>query len=282
MAEKSTSTPPSKLQATSARLQTSIRREPLAAFRVFFFVLIWTLALANVVIVVQEFQDSLPFIIGVGGRRRIGIEDSRRQALPVIIAPSVTLIILIPIAVGLPLFGIAGFLSRYIIEALWTGLIVVLTLAGAASLSPQPTSPLLPRTLQYNLSLVLALSFFIVIFLSFYNIILLCRISFLLGKGIPNPLHAPVPSLLLGMKTQEDLAGDEQSEKVVEDHTQQATPSEIARVDQRLENGSIKTLSSGWDDEDDGKPSKAPKNESGFAKARAIFSSPLKSSPSKS
>ncbi|KAA1073920.1 hypothetical protein PGT21_010884 [Puccinia graminis f. sp. tritici] len=281
MAEKSTSTPPSKLQATSARLQTSIRREPLAAFRVFFFVLIWTLALANVVIVVQEFQDSLPFIIGVGGRRRIGIEDSRRQALPVIIAPCVTLIILIPIAVGLPLFGIAGFLSRYIIEALWTGLIVVLTLAGAASLSPQPTSPLLPRTLQYNLSLVLALSFFIVIFLSFYNIILLCRISFLLGKGIPNPLHAPVPSLLFRMTTQDSQSGDEQSEKV-EDQTQQATPAEIARVDERLENGSIKTLSSGWDDEDDGKPNKAPKNESGFAKARAMFSSPLKNSPSKS
>ncbi|OAV97206.1 hypothetical protein PTTG_05381 [Puccinia triticina 1-1 BBBD Race 1] len=252
--EKPAERPATNFQITSARLQTQIRKKPLCALR-----------------------NSLPFVIGLGPRRRIGIEDSRRQALPVIIAPCITLIIFIPLAVGLPLFGIASFLARYIVEAVWTGLVVVLTVAGAASLSPQPTSPLLPRTLQYDLSVTLGLSFIIVVFLSFYNILLLCRLSFLLGQGAPNPIHASVASLLY---TQESSDSPDEPPKP-EKPSQQASAAEIAQVDRRLENGSIKTLSSGWDDEDDEKGKSAAKGESRFAKAKSLLTSPLRQSTSK-
>ena len=116
------------MASRSEALQTQMRKNPRGVFRVFFFVLIWTLALANVVIVAGEFQRSLPFVIGLGPPRRRGIEDSRRQAFPVITASCIILLIGIPIAVGLPLFGVALFFSLYIIEALWTGLVIILTL----------------------------------------------------------------------------------------------------------------------------------------------------------
>jgi len=116
------------MASRSEALQTQMRKNPRGVFRVFFFVLIWTLALANVVIVAGEFQRSLPFVIGLGPPRRRGIEDSRRQAFPVITASCIILLIGIPIAVGLPLFGVALFFSLYIVEALWTGLVMILTL----------------------------------------------------------------------------------------------------------------------------------------------------------
>ncbi|KAH9440175.1 hypothetical protein MJO28_016658 [Puccinia striiformis f. sp. tritici] len=263
-------------QTASARIQSKIRKEPLAALRVFFFVLLWTLALANVVIVVREFQNSLPFVIGIGPRRQAGIEDSRRQALPILVAPCITLITLIPIAVGLPLFGIASFLSRYTVEAAWTGLVVMLTLGGAASLSPQPDSPFLPTTLQSDLSASLGLSFTVVVFLTFYNILLLLRLSFLLGKGVPNLMQATVSSML---NVRQDSPEPTVEDKL--DRSQEPSPEDIARVNERLESGSIKTLSSGWDDEDEEKGTKTAKSESRFAKAKSILSSPLKQSGSK-
>jgi hypothetical protein len=128
MESESKATPKVKSRANAEALQTKIRKDPVGALRVLFFVLIWSLALANVIIVVREFRHSLPFVIGLGRRRRIGIEDSRRQALPIIIAPCVTLIIAIPIAIGLPLFRVASFLALYVVEVLWTGLIMIITL----------------------------------------------------------------------------------------------------------------------------------------------------------
>ncbi|POW05027.1 hypothetical protein PSHT_10992 [Puccinia striiformis] len=251
-------------QTASARIQSKIRKEPLAALRVFFFVLLWT------------------------PRRQAGIEDSRRQALPILVAPCITLITLIPIAVGLPLFGIASFLSRYTVEAAWTGLVVMLTLGKLSSLhvrlpiewrgilSPQPDSPFLPTTLQSDLSASLGLSFTVVVFLTFYNILLLLRLSFLLGKGVPNLMQATVSSML---NVRQDSPEPTVEDKL--DRSQEPSPEDIARVNERLESGSIKTLSSGWDDEDEEKGTKTAKSESRFAKAKSILSSPLKQSGSK-
>jgi len=257
------------MASRSEALQTQMRKNPRGVFRVFFFVLIWTLALANVVIVAGEFQRSLPFVIGLGPPRRRGIEDSRRQAFPVITASCIILLIGIPIAVGLPLFGVALFFSLYIVEALWTGLVIILTLAGAASLSPQPTSPSLPTVLQYDLSVVLALSFIIVIFLSLYNIILLLRVSFLMGKSGHNPTHFTVSSLLNPPADQSTVKEDAPEPNA---QPQNLTPEEMAQVDKRIENGSVRTLSSGWDEDDeDEKGKKAGESQGAFARAKSIL-----------
>ncbi|KAI9600311.1 hypothetical protein H4Q26_000090 [Puccinia striiformis f. sp. tritici PST-130] len=149
-------------------------------------------------------------------------------------------------------------------------------LGGAASLSPQPDSPFLPTTLQSDLSASLGLSFTVVVFLTFYNILLLLRLSFLLGKGVPNLMQATVSSML---NVRQDSPEPTVEDKL--DRSQEPSPEDIARVNERLESGSIKTLSSGWDDEDEEKGTKTAKSESRFAKAKSILSSPLKQSGSK-
>lgn len=142
-------------------------------------------------------------------------------------------------------------------------------LAGGASLSPQPTSPSLPTVLQYDLSVVLALSFIIVTFLSLYNIILLTRVSFLMGKSGYNPMQVTVPSLLNTPANQSTAKEDASEPKA---QAENLTPEEMAQVDQRIENGSVRTLSSGWDEDDqDEKGKKAGGSQGAFARAKSIL-----------
>lgn len=233
----SQSTPES--QKVPNRLKSKIEQEPLIASRLLLFATIWALALTNLVIVVREFEHTLPFVVGLGpsGRpSRFGIEDSRRQSLPVLVASSIVIVSLIPFTVGLPLFGFAEFLTRYIIEACWSSVVALLLLGSAAALAPLPTSPLLPRRLQSELSITLGLSFIIFVLLMAYNVLLLLRICFLLGRGNEGLLHTTVPSLL-------DIKRDQSKD-----------------VDEALESGTIK---SGWDDDEEVKK-KGSKEEKMF------------------
>ncbi|KAI8460773.1 hypothetical protein BY996DRAFT_1704898 [Phakopsora pachyrhizi] len=202
---------------------TASHVEPLSASRVVFWILVWAISVSHMVITTQLFRDSLPWVFGPKSGLRFeegGIEDSRRQALPVLIAADFILTILMPFLVCLPLLGILSILDRFIVECLWSILTTLLLLGwsilkkfffivnnfnlhfknkikigGSAAIASNPSSPSLPKVLQPELSAELGLSFFLFTIIIIYNLLILFRATFLWGKGFQDIFQSPISSL---------------------------------------------------------------------------------------
>ncbi|CAH7688312.1 hypothetical protein PPACK8108_LOCUS23257 [Phakopsora pachyrhizi] len=207
-------------------VRSKFRAEPLSASRVVFWILVWAISVSHMVITTQLFRDSLPWVFGPKSGLRFeegGIEDSRRQALPVLIAADFILTILMPFLVCLPLLGILSILDRFIVECLWSILTTLLLLGGSAAIASNPSSPSLPKVLQPELSAELDI----------------------FQSPISSLFHpeAQIPPFLRPGKTIPPLSD---AFAQVENQARKEAEGSVASHE-----GSTKTLSSGWDDDDD-------------------------------
>ncbi|KAG0141207.1 hypothetical protein CROQUDRAFT_674252 [Cronartium quercuum f. sp. fusiforme G11] len=256
-----------KLKSTIQTFRQKFRTQPLLIFRLIFWTSVWILSVAELASAIRFFKVSVNFILtNNNGPQTSGIEDARRQAIPVLVMVAVLLTVLMPITIVLPMFGVLKFLSRMTVEITWTFVLSLILLGAAAGLAPIASSLTLPSILQPTYSTVIGLAFTIFILLFGYTFLLILLYVFHRGRGTSKVHTASIKAILypsdsLSNETlvkynlSTDLEKSTYTNSLTRPETSLAQPPQAYQAGRAWTSSPVSELqtppSSGWDDDDD-------------------------------